>query len=406
MTPIFTRILRTDVCLTLGKSLLSGIAAADSCRVALVIRRITIAILAAFLAGALLAVPASSKGGPAVVAKKKAKKCKKGKKGKKRKRCKSGGSSGTGSGLPGQAIPSKPTPPNPPPPALQVLGLGLGASHVLAGTSTTGQVTVDNPAPAGGQLVDLQSDSARVSVPDSVVIAPGQNTANFAVDTTSGDPVTAILTASIGVSSANAHLTVVDRPSVSSVNLERQCFTFGGPFSSNRVTLDVPAPADTTVSLTSSDPDALGVPDNVIVPLGSTSAFFAVTPSLASPSVTVTAILSPSEVTDTASVSATDPDTNADGLVLSPESITAGGSSTGTVTLDCEAPDGGTVVDLTSSSPAAVSVPDTVTVPAGQLSVSFQVNTLGTTASGDYTITAESGTGTKNASLTVNNLGT
>jgi len=45
--------------------------------VSLVIRRITIAVLAAFLAGAVLAVPASSKGGPAVVAKKKAKKCKK-----------------------------------------------------------------------------------------------------------------------------------------------------------------------------------------------------------------------------------------------------------------------------------------------------------------------------------------
>ena len=53
----------------------ASVLGADSSEVNLAIRRITIAVLAAALAGAVLAVPASSNSGPAAVAKKKAKKC-------------------------------------------------------------------------------------------------------------------------------------------------------------------------------------------------------------------------------------------------------------------------------------------------------------------------------------------
>jgi hypothetical protein len=163
--------------------------------VTVVIRRITIVFLAAALAGALLAVPALSKSGPSAVAakkaKKKCKKAKKGKKGKKRKGCKSGGSAGA-TGLPGQATPSKPTPPDPPttPPTLHVAVLGVSPNTVLAPDSATGQVTLDAAAPSGGQQVDLQSDTARVTLPSYVVVAPGQTDASFPVNTTLGPPVT------------------------------------------------------------------------------------------------------------------------------------------------------------------------------------------------------------------------
>ena len=207
-------------------------------------------VLAAALAGAVLAVPALSKSGPAAVAakkkaKKKCKKAKKGKKVKKRKGCKSGGSAGA-TGLPGQATPSKPTPPDPPttPPTLHVADLGVSPNTVLAPGSATGQVTLDAAAPSGGQQVDLQSDTARVTLPSYVVVAPGQTNASFPVNTTLGPPVTATLTGSVGASTATTQLSVVDTASVSAVKLERQCFTFG-PYSSNRVSLDVPAPEDT-----------------------------------------------------------------------------------------------------------------------------------------------------------------
>jgi hypothetical protein len=364
-----------------------------------VIRQITIAVLAAALAGAVLAVPALSKSGPAVVAKKKAKKCKKGKKGKakKRKGCKRGGSSGVG--LPGQATPSKPTPPDPPttPPTLHVASVGVAANPVFAGNSTTGQVTIDAAAPAGGQQVNLQSSAPSVSVPGSVLVAAGQTSASFSIDTTTGVAATATLTGSIGASTATTQLSVVDTASVSSVKLERQCFTTG-PFTANRVTLDVPAPEDTVVTLLSSDDTALAVPPSVTVPSGSTSALFSVNALLASSSVTVTATLGTSQATDSASVSATTPDPKASGLTLSPESINPAGSSTGTVTLDCEAPPG-TQVTVTSSDPSIL-VPTTVDVPAGALSVDFTVTTDGA-SDGNYTIFATAGGVTQDATLTV-----
>ena len=381
----------------------------------LVIRRITIAVLAAALAGAVLAVPALSKGGPEAVAakkakKKKCKKSKKGKKSKKRKGCKRGSGTASGTGLPGEATPSSPTKPDGPttPSNLQVAGVSVNANPVLAGTSTTGQVTIDAVAPTSGQQVNLQSSSpSRVSVPASVVVAPGQKTASFSVDTTTGGPVTATLTGSIGTSTGSTQLSVVDTASVKDVKLQRECFTLG-TFSSNHVSLDVPAPEDTVVNLQSSDALSLSVvPPITTVPAGSANALFNVNALLPTASVTVTATLGTSNAADTASVSALAPDPKATEVSLSPESIVAGDFTTGTVTLDCEAPDGGVSVALHSSDGSDnVTVPASVTVPAGALSANFRVDTDLTTASGDYTISATAGEVTKSAQLTVNNLGT
>jgi hypothetical protein len=373
--------------------------------VSLVIRRISIAVLAAALLGAVLAVPASSKTGPHAVVSKKAKKCKKKKGKKKKKGCKHSSSSSTG--LPGQATPSKPTPPSSPPsgPTLHVSDLGLTANTVLAGNSTTGTVTLDAAAPSGGQHVDLSSDSSRVTVPGFVVVAPGHTNASFTVDTTAGPPATATLTGSIGASNATVQLSVVDTASVSSVKLERQCFTFG-PFSSNRVSLDIPAPSDTAVGLLSSDTTALQVPPSVTVPSGSSSAFFSVNAIGASPLVTVTATLGSSSAFDTAPVSATDPATQAEGATLNPDTVRQGNGSTGTLTLTCEAPPGGTPVTFSSSDPSSVGVPadGSVTVPAGQLSVDFPITTAVDAGDGPYDISVTAGGVTVHATLTLSSI--
>ena len=106
------------------------------------------------------------------------------------------------------------------------------------------------------------------------------------------------------------------------------------------------------------------VPPTVSVPSGSSSALFGVATVAPSPSVTVTATLGSSQATDSASVSPTSPNPAVYRPALAPDSVTAGNSSTGTVTLDCEAPAGGAVVDV-SSSLAGVTVPLTVDGPAG-----------------------------------------
>ena len=265
-------------------------------------------------------------------------------------------------------------------------------------------VTLDAAAPSGGQQIDLQSDTARVTLPSYVVVAPGQTNASFPVNTTLGPPVTATLTGSVGASSQTTQLSVVDTASVSSVKLERQCFTFG-PYSSNRVSLDVPAPDDTVVSL-SSDSAGLTVPSGVTVPSGSASAFFSVNAVSDSPSVTVTASLGASQATDTASVSSSDPATHADDLTVDPDTVVPGGGSTGTVTLDCEAPPGGTTVTLSSADPGVTfdstgTQSATVNVPEGHLSADFTISTDGALADGVYDVSATAGGVTVPATLTI-----
>lgn len=490
----------TDFRLAARKSLRSAVAAVEKPSVALVIRRITIAVLAAALVGAVVVLPAAANNGPhAVAAKKKAKKCKK-KKAKKRK-CKHGGGGTSGGGLPGQATPAKPTPPDQPdspdpPAALHVSSLtvdsntvsggssttghvvidavapsggqvvdlsssasrasvpvsvlvpsgqtsatfqvttaggdpgsatltasigtstattdltvvALNVSHlsvtpnpVFAGNSATGHVTLDDVAPSGGQVVDLDSTNSSVDVPGSVLVPTGDTTATFSVDTTPGTAATATLTASIGASSQTTELSVVDTASLSSVQLAPHCPAVGSPMS-NHVNLDVPAPEDTVIQLRSSDP-ALVVPSTVTVPAGASSAVFPATAVSAIDDVTVTATLDTTAVTDSVRISETTPDPSSATMDLDPGIIDVGDTSMGTLTLDCETSED-LVFTLAAApvvlpNPTNVTVPPTVTIPAGKRSVTFTIGT-GAASAADYTISATAGSFSDSKTLTVN----
>jgi hypothetical protein len=73
--------------------------------------------------------------------------------------------------------------------------------------------------------------------------------------------------------------------------------------------------------------------------------------------------------------------------------VIGGRTVTGTVTLSTDAPVGGVAVNLTSSSPSTAAVPPSVTVPAGQTSATFPVNTTSVTSSRSVTITARANGG-------------
>jgi hypothetical protein len=75
------------------------------------------------------------------------------------------------------------------------------------------------------------------------------------------------------------------------------------------------------------------------------------------------------------------------GISLNPTSVIGGSPSTATVTIGAAAPVGGSVINLTSSSPSAT-VPATVTVPAGQTTATFTVTTTAVTANAQAVITA------------------
>src|SRR6185369_15531588 len=85
---------------------------------------------------------------------------------------------------------------------------------------------------------------------------------------------------------------------------------------------------------------------------------------------------------------------------LNPTSISAGGSSTGTVTLAGRAPTGGAVVTLSSSN-AIATVPASVTVPGAATSATFSVSAPASSPGGSATITASYGGASKTAVLTV-----
>ena len=358
----------------------------------LLIRKITLAALMAALVGGVLALPASANAGPVAHASK-CKKAKKGKRKKKKKKC-NGAAGQSGSALPGEATHPSTTP------GAGVSGVTLAVSPVLAGTGTTGLVTISDAASSAGQAVTLQSsDPSRVTVPGSVVVASGQTTANFSVGTSTGSNVNVTITAAIGTSNATTQLNVVSAPSVQSLSLARQCFT-SGSFSGSRVTLDVTVPVATDVQLSSDDPAALDVsPGSATVPAGSRTGFFGVTAGTANPLVTVTATLGLSSAGDTASVNGSSTVPTLTGVAVQPSTIPVGTQATGTVTLDCEPGPGGALVDL-SSDQAGVAAPSqsTVLVPAGQLSALFTVNT---SSIGNANIIATFGASTQQAPVTV-----
>jgi hypothetical protein len=383
------------------------------------IRRITLVVLALAVAVGVVTEAAAAKTDPVAVA---SKKCKKKKGAKKKKKCKRSTAPSGESTLPGQ--PAHPT--TTPPPGtgsvapLAVVDLVLADDTVLQETSTQATVTLDSPAPSGGQPVALQSSNpSRIVVPSGVHVAEDQTSASFAVDTTTGGTTTGTISATLGVSTQDAQLRVVSEPSVESVTLAYKCFPDPGLAGlvtvGNRVSLDVPAPADTVVGL-SSDSASLAVPPSVTVPSGARSALFAVDTSRpADPSVTVTATLGTSSASATPSPSVRDdtsPQPSIIALSLSPTSVFLGGTSTGTVTLGCEAPAAGSSIALTSDVPnITFAVPGdasatSVIVPEDALSADFTIET-NDAPNGPATIRGtDSQAGFREATLSISDLGT
>ena len=89
-------------------------------------------------------------------------------------------------------------------------------------------------------------------------------------------------------------------------------------------------------------------------------------------------------------------------LALSPATVTGGSSSTGTVTLNAPAPPAGLAVTLSSSNTSAATVPASVTVPAGAISATFTVSTIGGTSASTATISATANGVSQTATLTIN----
>lgn len=168
------------------------------------------------------------------------------------------------------------------------------------------------------------------------------------------------------------------------------------------VTLNSKQGVDTTFSVTSSDPTAVTVVgDSVVIPAGQLTAPVLLNALLPDASVTLTSRLASVDAGFTASLWVLSNDQVPAGVVLSPATLSVSNGQSGQLaaTLDVPAPDGGTLVALSSS--ALGTVPASVLVPANQRTASFlfTANDAGTT--GASTVTATVGSSMATAAVTV-----
>jgi hypothetical protein len=198
--------------------------------------------------------------------------------------------------------------------------------------------------------------------------------------------------------------TVTSASSLSSLAISPAQVTAGSS-ATGTVTLNGPAPgAGAEVALSSSDPAVAAVNVRVFVPAASTTGTFPISTAAVTSTtvVTVTASYDGATRSSTITVEPAIPDPVAvSGLGLVPSTVTGGsGTSTGTVTLNADAPPGGALIDVTSSSPAAT-VPATVTVLAGTTSATFTIDTTAVATPTSVTIAATYGASTRTATQTV-----
>ncbi len=251
--------------------------------------------------------------------------------------------------------------------------ISTSPNAVVGGTSSIGTVVLTANAP-GGVTVSLASSDANAQVPATVTIPAGSNSATFTITTSpvySKDTVT--LSATCNGKTVSSTLAIAITDALHYIAVSPGSLVAGGS-TTGTVTLNSPAPTDVYVSLISSN-GAAQLPANVTIPSGALSATFNITtlPVYVVTSINISAVLGPKTVNCGLLLGPTD---SVHSISASPNSVTGGGSSTGTVFLTTPAPTGGTYVTLSSSSPD-LQVTSPVFVPAGQVSETFSITTSG-----------------------------
>ncbi|HEY0061037.1 MAG TPA: hypothetical protein VGC21_02885 [Telluria sp.] len=258
------------------------------------------------------------------------------------------------------------------------LGLTPNTLSFTVGANRSLTATLPYPAPVGGTLVTVVSSVPSVASVSSTVLVPeGQSTAVLSVSALAPGQTT-VTVSKTGLISAQAQVTVAPAPSLT---LAPSALNLGiGRSAELTVTSSVAAGAQgLQVNLASSATQTATVPASVSIVAGSKSATFTVS-TLALGSATLSA-----QATEYTSASAT-VNVRAVSLTLPGAALVAPGLSRSIpLTLSDPAPAGGLVINLSSSNPANVTVPATVTVPEGGLNVNF---TIAGVAAGATSITA------------------
>ncbi len=176
----------------------------------------------------------------------------------------------------------------------------------------------------------------------------------------------------------------------------------GGSTVTGTVTLTAVAPTGGGVVSLSSSSSAATVPASVTVAAGSTSQSFAITTTSSATTATITATYSSVSQTATLTITVVTVPT-LQSLLLSTNVSSGGLPVQGTITLTAPAPAGGLSVSLVSNSTLA-KVPATVTVPLGNVSQTFQIDTADSPITTTAMITASYSEVVRTATFTIGQL--
>lgn len=247
----------------------------------------------------------------------------------------------------------------------------LSASTVQGGTNVTATIGMTGKAPSGGLTVNLFEATVYADINPTLFFLAGEQTKTVTVVTKPvlADQVVTII-ASYNGSSRNRTLTIT-RPLLNALTVPTGTYT-GGATIPLTVWLTGNAPAGLVVTL-SDDSSAATTPASVAFSQNASSSVASIptTPVTANTLITFTATLN--GVTKTKLVTLVPPTLAS--LTVTPTIVFGGYTTTGIVMLNQPAPAGGVTVSLSSNLPALVTLPPSVSIPAGAASMSFMIRT-------------------------------
>ena len=239
--------------------------------------------------------------------------------------------------------------------------------NLTAGSTGTLTATISPIPTTAGSLTVTSSNTGVATVPSSIAFAVNQT--SIAIPVTAVAVGNAQITATLNDGSVSATVDVsAAPPTIASLQPVSETITQGGT-GNLTVTISAAQSSATTVSLTSSASSIASVPATVSVPAGQTSASIPVSANTPGTAV-ITASLNGTSATSTITVTANLPKIVS--LVPPTTSLNLGATGTLTVTISAVQASA-TPIPVTVSPTGIVTVPATVTVPAGQLTASIPV---------------------------------
>ena len=280
----------------------------------------------------------------------------------------------------------------------QLSSLACAPSTLGSNASSTCTVTL-NQAATSAATVLLASNIGLLTIPASVTVASGQSSATFtATSGTVSSSQNATITATLSGQSQQATISLAAAAQLSSLTCSPATVT--GPGTSTcTATLTAAASNAASVTLLSNNTNVT-VPGSVNIGAGLSSATFTATVAALTSNQTalLTATLNGGSQSFTLSAQGA-PNRRPTSLFCSPSAMTSGVSAKCAVSLDAAATTD-SVVSIASSSPL-LSVPPSVTVPAGQSSATFNAISGSVSGSQNAIVTATLNGQSQQATITL-----